>query len=239
VYAEWSGVIDATGHFPDHKDTTCEVMYIGGGGLASPTVQVTQHAGSDSDKWLLHEIDMDFRNYYGVPGISYGPREINGQNILEDAAGGANYRWLSGNMLIMISYHDSQMTKPEPIEVVEAYLGKHPSTLPRMRLVELRSAETKTVWIKDEMERRLWLCDKWFLQVQMDKVQMSDALRTIVKCLNVFLDYREKYYGVNSKDEKLGLYGYLDKGDGTSIKNKLTEYKNWWNANKGRSINLP
>jgi hypothetical protein len=202
-------------------------------------VEVTKHMGSDSDKWLLHEIDMDFRNYYGVPGISYGPREINGQSILEDAAGGANYRWLSGNRVIMISYHDSQMTKPEPIEVVDAYLGKHPSTLPPMRLVELRSPENKTVWIKDEMDRRLWLCDKWFLQVQMNKAEMSDAVRTIVKCLNVFLDYREKYYGMNAKDEKIGLLGYLDKMDGTSIKNKLTEYKNWWNANKTRSINLP
>jgi hypothetical protein len=89
------------------------------------------------------------------------------------------------------------------------------------------------------MERRLWLCDKWFLQVQIGKVQVNDALRTTVDCMIVFLDYREKYYGVSSKDEKAVVYGYLSANDGTSIKNKLTEVKSWWNVNKTRSINLP
>ena len=73
----------------------------------------------------------------------------------------------------------------------------------------------------------------------MGKVEMNDALQTIGKCLNVFLDFREKYYGVAKTDEKSALWGYLDKKDGTSIKNKLAEYKNWWNVNKTRSINLP
>lgn len=228
------------GHFAlDHRDKSYGVAYVNDESRIWVDVQVTEHAGSDSDRWLLHEVDMDFRNYYGVPGISYGPREINGQTILEDAAGGANYRWLSGNMVIMISYHDSQMTKPEPIEVVEAYLAKHPCTLPRMRLVRLRSPENRSVWIKDEMERRLWLCDKWLLQVQVGKVEIKDALQSIVKHMNVFLDYREKYYGVAKLDEKSAVWGLLEEKDGTGIKNKVVGYKNWWQLNKSRRINLP
>lgn len=119
---------------------------------------------------------------------------------------------MSGSKVIVINYTDLEMKKPQPMEIVQAYLAMHRSTLLPMRLVELRSAENKTVWIQDEMDRRLWLCDKWFLQVQMGKVEMNGALRTIVKSLNVFLDYREKYYGMNAKDEKIGLTGYLEKG---------------------------
>ncbi|GBE06723.1 hypothetical protein BMS3Abin10_02380 [bacterium BMS3Abin10] len=56
------GIIGATGHFPDHIDRTYEVMYLGEtDALPSPTVQVTQHAGSESDKWLLHEVERGFR----------------------------------------------------------------------------------------------------------------------------------------------------------------------------------
>lgn len=233
-------ILAAAGHFGlDHKDKSYGIAYVNDETQIWVNVRVTQHAGSDSDKWLLHELDMDFRNYYGLPGRSYGPRQIESQTILEDAAGGRNYRWISGNKVIVIEYHDSQMTKPEPIEVVKAYLAKHLSTLTAMKLAELRSPEMKTTWIKDEMDRRLWLCDKWFLYVQMGKAELSDILRTVVKYLTVFLDYRERYYGITSRDEKIKLMGYLDVKDGTAIKNKLTEYKTWWSVNKTKSISLP
>jgi hypothetical protein len=235
-----SGILIGADHFMvDHVDVTYSTRYVHPTTIVGVSVQVTQHAGSDSDKWLLHEIDRDFRNYYGLPGRSYGPRQINGQTVLESATGGRNYRWLSEKKVIMIEYNDPQMTKAEPIEIVRAYLAKHPSSLPAMNLAGLRSTESKTKWIQDEMERRLWICDKWFLQVQIGKVEMNDVLQTIVKCLNIFLDYREKYYGVTKSDEKAALWGYLDRKDGTSVKNKLTEYKSWWNVNKARAINLP
>lgn len=84
-----SGVLIGADHFmADYVDVTYSTRYVHPTTIVGVSVQVTQHAGSNSDKWLLHEIDMDFRNYYGVPGISYGPREINGQSILEDAVGG-------------------------------------------------------------------------------------------------------------------------------------------------------
>ncbi|MBI5026928.1 MAG: hypothetical protein HZC12_09455 [Nitrospirae bacterium] len=56
--------------------------------------------------------------------------------------------------------------------------------------------------------------------------------------MEVVLNYREKYYGINAKDEKNLLSNYLLQNNGTAIKNKLTEYKNWWNLNKDKAISL-
>lgn len=235
-----SGVLAGSDHFLfDHSDMTYETTYQSDELDIGMSVQVTKHSGSDSDKWLLHEVDRDFRNYYGYPGKSYGPRQISGQTILENLIAGGNYRWLSGNKVISIEYHDAQMTKPEPLEVIQAYLTKHPSTLPAMTLTDLRSAANKTTWIKDEMDRRLWLCDKWFLQITLKKADEKQVYQESVKSMNVFLDYREKYYGIKAADEKNLLAGYLSTNNGTGIKAKLTEYKNWWTIHKTDAISLP
>lgn len=232
------GIIGATGHFPDDRDVTYEVMYIGGGGLASPTVQVTQHAGSDSDKWLLHEVEDGYRSdevgKLGLPTKGMRLRQMGGCNVI--SLRGSGYSWIRNNVVVDISYTDLYGTKPEPLEVVQAYLQKFPSTISPAMVLDRAHDEQ---WIKDEMERRLWLCDKWVLQVQMGKIEIKDALQIVVKYMDVFLDYRQKYYRVAAADEKAVLWGFLDKKDGTGIKNKLAEYKSWWNVNKTRSINLP
>ena len=201
-------------------------------------VEVTQHAGSDSDKWLLHEVDSDFRNYYGMPTESYSPLRIDGQTILDDSIAGETYRWISGSKVIQIKYHDMTMSKSEPIEVVKAYLAKHPSTLSAMTLSQLRSTDSKIKWIKDEMDRRLWLCDKWYGQLSAGKTDQKTALDAVVKSMNVFLDYREKYYGIKAADEKNLIEGYLYSDNSTGITTKLTECKTWWAAHKGDSISL-
>ena len=225
------GVLGASGHFVyDHNDVTYETGYDNSTVGMGVSVTVTQHSGSDSDKWLGHEIDEDFRNYFGIPGETYGPRAIDGQVILEDTVAGANYRWLSGNKVIMITYHDSQMEKPEPIEVIRAYLSKHPSTLPALTVAQLRSTTNKSQWIKDEMERRLWLGGKWFYQLQLGKVQQIKVIEQAVKSMNIFLDYRERYFDVKADGEKNLLASYLNANDGTRIKAKLDEYKKWWAA---------
>ena len=234
-----AGVLGSSGHFAyDHNDVTYETGYdnsIVGMGVS---VTVTQHCRSDSDKGLGHEIDEDFRNYFGIPGETYGPRVIDGQVILEDTVAGANYRWLSGNEVIMIAYHDSQMEKPEPIEVIRAYLSKHPSTLSALTVAQLRSTNNKTQWIKDEMDRRLWLCDKWFYQLQLKKATEKQVYQESVKSMNVFFDYRERYFGIKAVDEKNLIAVFLNSHNGTGIKAKLDEYKKWWTANKDKAINL-
>lgn len=223
----------------DHKDRTYRISYFNLTTKVGPVIQVTQHKGADSDRWLLHEVDTNFRNYFGIPGRSYGPRQIEGQRVLEDAAGGRNCRWLSENKVIVIEYRDPQLSKPEPMEVVGASLAKHRSTLPPMALVDLRSVEYKTMWIKDEMERRLWVCDKSFVQLESDRSKVSSVLKIIVDHVAVFLNYRDKYYGFSSKPGGLALTEYLRAKNETGIRSKLTEYKIWWNPSKTKPINLP
>ena len=144
------GILAGTDHFDvDHDDKTYETKYVNRTIGLGVEVQVTKHAGSDSDKWLLHEVERDFRNYYGLSDNSYIVKQIDGNTILAVGAGGWTYRWLSGSKVVHISYTDLMMEKPQPLEVVKAYLAKHPSTLPPMTLKELRSTENKTKWIKD------------------------------------------------------------------------------------------
>jgi hypothetical protein len=232
-----AGIVAGADHFiADHSDMTYETTYQND--TLGVVVKVTMHAGSDSDKWLGHELDDTFRDDYGILSNSYTPRQVSGQTIFVISIGGRGYRWLSGNKVIEISYHGSLTTVPEPFEVVQAYLAKHPSTLPSMTLQELRSTANKTTWIKDEMDRRLWLCDKWFYQLQLGKVQQNQVFKEAVKSLNNFLDYREKYYGIKAADEKNLLASYLSTNNGTGIKAKLTEYKNRWSLNKNKAISL-
>jgi hypothetical protein len=234
-----AGLLVPVDHFgEDHHDTSCTVIYHSMTQRMGIDVEVTQHSGNDSDKWLLHELDAEFRNYYGIPGDSYAVVPIDGNTVLEFGSAGWDYRWINGNNVIKIDYQDAQMTKPEPLEIVKAYLAKHPSTLSPLTLSGLRSTENKTTWIKDEMERRLWLCDKWFYQLQLKKADEKEVYKESVKSMNIFLDYREKYYGVKASDEKNLLTSYLSANNGTSIKAKLTEYKDWWSANKDKGINL-
>jgi hypothetical protein len=231
------GILNAIGHFVyDHNDVTYETGYdnsIVGMGLS---VTVTQHYGSESDKWLAHEIDIEFRNYYGIPG--YYIKTINGNTVYVYGAGGRDYRWLSGNKVVMIEYHDLQLTKPEPLEVIQAYLAKHPSTLPAITTKDVMSTANKIPWIKEEMERRLWLCDKWFMQLQLKKAEEKLSYQESVKSMNIFLDYREKYHGIKADDEKNALAAYVNTNNGTGIKARLMEYKNWWTVHKGDAISI-
>ena len=233
-----SGVVAATGHFPDHSDVTYEVMYIGGNGFPSPTVQVTKHAGSDSDKWLLHEVERGFRDSRTLSaGMAESARirEINGNKIFFYGGGVVAYSWLSNNIVVNIQYTNLSGPKPEPLEVVKAYLAKHSSTI-TLTDSEAKSASHNEKWIKDEMDRRLWLGSKWMGQIK--TAGDLDKLRTVVKNLNVFLDYREKYYGIEAATEKNALFRAQQSKDKATIETRLDEYYKWWNENKDKAINL-
>lgn len=240
IYNGSAGILNATGHFvSDHTDVTYETHY---GNIEldlGVSVQITQHSGSDSDKWLLHELDVDLRDYYGTPDLSYTVRNIDGNTVVVFSSGGRDYRWVSGNKAIMIEYNTSQMSKiPEPLEVVKTYLAKHPSTITPITLKELRNTDNTIKWIKDEIDRRLWLADN---------PKLNDKLDIIVKQLNVFLNYKEKYFvqteeekkaGITAKSEQRVLSIYLEDKDTESIKTKVVAYKTWWAAHKGDAISL-
>jgi hypothetical protein len=233
--------IAATGHFDeDHYDLTCHAVYIDKAQDMVVSVDVTKHAGADSDRLLLHEMDAEFRTYYGIPGLSFTNKNIDGNNVYVFEAGGRDYRWVSGNKLIRIDYTALQMsTKPEPIEVVRAYLVKHPSTIPSMSLLELRGNANVTKWIKDEVDRRLWLCDKWNAQFQAGQTTQKDLLFNLNRSIGVFLNYRQKYYGVSATDDLNAMSVFMQNNDLTSIQNKLIEYKTWWTKHKEKRISLP
>jgi hypothetical protein len=229
-----SGVLISAGHFYiDHDDLTYETEYILPSPLLGVEVQVTQHSGDDSDKWLLHEVENNFRLNPEQDRFKGVIREINGNRIFTYVRG-THYNWISNNIVVDIRYTDLQKVKPEPTEVITAYLQKHPSTIPAL----VMDAAHDIQWIKTEMDRRLWLCDKWFMQLQLKKAEEKDVYREAVTSMNVFLDYREKYYGMDARSDKILLAGYLDANNATGIKSKLTEYKNWWGMNKAKAISL-
>ncbi len=243
-----SGIIGSAGHFnQDHVDNVCTASYSNVNQLRgrpaeeieqqliSVEVQVTKHSGSDSDKWLLHEVELSYQKS-GTLGAAYAApnplRDIGGNKILFMWG---YYAWVSNKVVVSIKFTDLTGTKPEPLEVVQAYLQKFPSTIPPT--VELDRSH-KIQWIKDELDRRLWLCDKWFYQLQLGKVEQNKALQESVDDMNEFLDYREKYYGIKAANEKNLLAGYLNTNNGTGIKAKLKEYKDWWTSNKDKAISL-
>jgi hypothetical protein len=52
-----------TDHFLwDHSDITYKTEYQSETIHLGMEVQVTQHTGGDSDRWLLHELDKEYRN---------------------------------------------------------------------------------------------------------------------------------------------------------------------------------
>jgi len=231
------GLLAGTGHFDiDHIDNSYGALYFNETNEIGVKIEVTQHAGSDSDKWLLHEVERGFRSDDLESKFEGTIKEINGNKIITWLYG-TSYRWVSNNVVVYISYSDPQLTKPEPIEIVQAYLQKFPSTI-TLTDAEAKSKAHNEQWIKDEMERRLWLGDKWFMALQTGKAEMKKVLREAVDHMKVFLDYREKYYGISAKREKQVLWEYLQANNGTGIKNKLQEYKDWWAANKDGQISI-
>ena len=234
-----SGVIIAADHFnKDHVDESYSCLYFNDSLETGINVEITIHSGGDSDKWLGHEVDRAFRNYYGVPGDSFAVRVIDGNTIIAAGSGGWDYRWLSGCKVIHIEYTDLEMIKPEPLEVVQAYLVKHPSTLTQTTSTALRTDSSKVGWIKDEMERRLWLGDKWFAQIQTIDPKLRDKLKSVTNSMIVFINYREKYYSVIAKNEKIEIETALSQNNVAAIQTKLTAFKTWWAEHKGDSITL-
>jgi hypothetical protein len=231
-----SGVVAGSGHFGlDHVDATYETYYESDVVDLGVKVQVTKHLGADSDKWLMHEIEDGFKKRYSL-GSAYA-----GKNPIRDFSGNRifymwrEYRWISNNIVVIIEASDQKGLKPEPTEIVQAYMQKFPSTIPSALVLD---DAHKVQWIKDEMDRRLWLCDKWFMQLQLRKVDEKQAYQESFESMNIFLDYREKYYGLKGADEKNLLAGYLNTNNGTGIKTKLDEYKKWWVVNKDKAISL-
>ena len=88
------------------------------------------------------------------------------------------------------------------------------------------------------MDRRLWLCDKWNAQYQAGGVTQTDLSRPCPQHERLFKLPSEVLQLAAQADLDL-LSGYQKNNDIASIQTKLSEYKGWWNRNKGRAITLP
>lgn len=170
-----AGIVGGAGHFAyDHNDVTYETGYDNSTFGMGVSVQVVKHSGSDSDKWLLHEVEDSYRSNDKLrlgllsTGAVIKRLVANGDRFFSIRLGGGTYMWLSNNVVVNISFVDLNGGKPEPVEVIQAYLQKFPSTIPSSLVLD-KAHDIQ--WIKDEMERRLWLGDKWFYQLQLGKVQ--------------------------------------------------------------------
>ena len=97
-----SGILIPVGHFDlDHNDTTYTTRYIHTGTILGVSVQVTQHKGEDSDKWLLHEVEDAYRlkekSNLGLIGSGTRLREF-GNNKLYSLRG-SGYNCINGRKI--------------------------------------------------------------------------------------------------------------------------------------------
>jgi hypothetical protein len=76
------------------------------------------------------------------------------------------------------------------------------------------------------------------MALQTGKAEEKTVYRNAVDSMQVFLDYREKYYGISAKSEKQVLWEYLQANNGTGIKDKLQKYKSWWSGNRDKAISV-
>jgi hypothetical protein len=91
-----AGFLEAADHFSeDHNDATCRTGYYHVAQDLAISVQVSKHAGSNSDKWLLHEVEDSYRdndNTAGRLGLLSGAgvkiREIGGNKYIYWGFGG-------------------------------------------------------------------------------------------------------------------------------------------------------
>lgn len=239
---EGSGIVAGVDHFMvDHIDYACDIRYYKKIARLGVEVQVTQHAGADSHNWLLHEVEIGYRDSssekLGLLHKGAYIEKINNNIVMRLEIAGGSYRWISNNnVVVSIKYRDPDFAKSEPLEVVKAYLAKYPSIIPATFKL---NRDHEVAWLKDEMERRLWLGDKWFAQIQTADPKLRDKLKSMTDSMVVFLNYREKYFGISAKDEKISLETALFQNNVTAVQTKLTEYKTWWTAHKSDSITLP
>lgn len=225
------GIFAEASHFGlDHKDITYETSYDKGGSIID--VQITQHQGSESDRWLLHEMEDRFRseNDLNLTYVSKNPlTDVDGNWIWHTKD---RYEWLSDYTVISIQVANPTDIEIEPLDLLKAYLKKFPSTI-SLTPDKIGRVSHTLKWLSDEMERRLWLCEKWLEQGEKSKTGHKNVLYEATKNIEIFLTYQHKYYKSDiTENEKSLLKGYIDQNNESALMSKVKTYKNWLQANR-------
>lgn len=225
-YRIWQnpGIFAESTHFGvDHKDMTYETSYEKEGLIIE--VEVTQHAGSESDKWLQHEMEDKFRSEkdLNLTYITKNPlRDIDGNWIWYSKG---HYEWLSNYTAISIQVANQGDMEVEPLYLLKAYIKNFPSSI-SLTPDKIGRVQHTLKWLSKEMERRLWLCERWLDQWDKSKTWQKKVLYEAGKNLEIFLSYQQKYYNLAiTEKEKSILQGYINQNNGAAIREKAKEYQ--------------
>lgn len=234
-----TGIVGGAGHFPPGSGTMYTISCDNEALDLGVDVEVTLHSSS---QWLGHEVEGGYRDpddSDGRLGLLSGAgvkvREIDGSRIYYWGLGGGSYTWISGTKTVVeVKYTDLQRTKPEPLEIVRAYLAKYPSSLPA---VDIRSTSYTENWIRNEMERRVWLMEKWVGVGNADVLKQAEATRQIFyEHFLTFAQYAKKYLG---DDQGARAQAFLAaEKDWPKLVEEVGKLRVWWDANKTRSLLL-
>lgn len=190
-------------------------------------VEIREH---ESTKWLLHDLEGNIRHTalageLGRLSQGAGLKEIDGLSVFH--LGEGYYWWPHENLTVQVACWTA-----EPAEILRAYLAKWPPTLPA------GFALSDEAWLKDEMTRLLECADGWFAQYASGSADLPLTLTWVKNQLEQFLRYRTLYFGLEADAGLMALSEALRDRDETALRLQLSEYRQWWEANRARAIVL-
>jgi len=210
----------------------------------SPFIVVEVKEYTFSDWTVNHKMQYPFRDKNKERiGLSLPEAQvisIDGTYIL--SIKGKRYSWSRGNKIIDITCPETDCSEIEPTEIIHAYLQKFPAAqrLPFGWIRDVLGPDQTRRWIHDEMSFRLSSANFRFQDV------LPKEMAVVVDHLVVFLDFRERYFGIPSEAEKQDLIQCcLPKEEDTAgihlerrseLAKRIQEYQRWWE--KARFIEI-
>jgi hypothetical protein len=171
----------------------------------------------DNTQYLTHNVEGQLRHTAAADRLG----ELSETATVKTFAAGSalcldsvtdNCWWVSGNRAVRIS-------GSAPDRVIEAYLA---------RLTPTQAAFSADAdWADAEIERLLAIAGRR-LDLLAQGGAGTDLQAWIHHDLNTFLQYREKYYGMDAAPERVQLGEVLRDGNETLLREKLQEYGDWW-----------
>jgi hypothetical protein len=175
----------------------------------------------DDTRWLAHNIEGQLRHtaigdQLGALSETATIKVFAAGNALCLDALNSNCWWVSGNLSVRISGKN-------PEAVIDAYLGQLPPTHATLT--------PDSEWAASEMERLLEAAGGR-LDLLAQGSAGEDLPAWVNQDLSSFLQYRDKYYGIDATAERVHLGEALRDGDEAALREKLEQYKGWWNSHR-------
>lgn len=253
-------IVVAAGRAADPGDEGCSADYADPGRSVFVTVKASKHGNR---AWLLHEMEGRMRTgtREGFPrsqSIVGAPDQRRFQSLEQTPLNaGGNVGWVSGDATIVdieFTFSGTGRTAEIPTEVVDAYLGLYPSSMPGSIA---DTPEHHTQWIRNEMRRLLEYATRDVSVARLPAADPQDsraeeAQGRIEGWLKALAEYRERFYGVGS-GAQVGYEIMLAEADHTNrqtgklepagyvtwLENRLNEFRTWWAAHQNDPVMLP